>query len=179
MTGPSLERCELLPCPFCGSVQLRPDGPRSIWIHCCGCGADGPEIVRSYMNTTSREEAIRKAIAAWNRRAELARRVEGREAVAWQYRVMDGSGKWDDWRYAKDESHAKDYLRIYKQAEVRALYASPSDPCGLSAAEDGALYWLEQWKEGELPPYGKIKLVCAALRRLAAATPPAAKGETP
>jgi hypothetical protein len=54
---------EAAPCPFCGSRMLE-FSRVLVHLHCCNCGADGPEV--NY--TRDPETRWRCALARWNQR---------------------------------------------------------------------------------------------------------------
>lgn len=59
------ELAGLLPCPFCWRLRVDFVGTRFRSIVCHSCGATGPEVdAKEY----GREEADRRAAAAWNHR---------------------------------------------------------------------------------------------------------------
>lgn len=65
---------ELKPCPFCNCpdrrVSIRKQGSKGYRIVCGRCGATGPYSSVLKCTPTSREDARRNAIEAWNRRSD-------------------------------------------------------------------------------------------------------------
>ena len=68
---------ELLPCPFCAStnlriehnrVNMRPSDYFGAWVRCDGCDAQGRDGITLEGWLSSREEAARYAVIAWNTR---------------------------------------------------------------------------------------------------------------
>ena len=60
---------DLKPCPFCGSAAAAIDtGGTFTGVRCYGCHATGEEYSRAQWRDP--KEAERRAIVAWNRRAE-------------------------------------------------------------------------------------------------------------
>jgi len=57
-----------LPCPFCGSTNLKPVGTNGKWdeaqIQCQRCGAEGPRVERS-VDTDSLSAPRTKVAIAW------------------------------------------------------------------------------------------------------------------
>lgn len=77
------DNIELLPCPFCGGNNLRieafsvqPDNYHSGNVHCEDCEMDGPSGLSLPAGSWSscKEDGEADGVAAWNRRAALARR---------------------------------------------------------------------------------------------------------
>lgn len=77
---------ELKPCPFCGNMpEVIEDGYKAIAVHCFNCGAD------------ITAETARKAVAAWNRRAQ----PDNAPLTLEELRGMDGDPVWTE--YTDDE----------------------------------------------------------------------------
>ena len=79
------EAIRLLPCPWCGSADIKPHGG-SRWLYCMSCKSEGP-----YSDNKA------AAIAAWNRRAggEREQRLEARSKAFLQ--EFDEFMKGADW----------------------------------------------------------------------------------
>jgi Lar family restriction alleviation protein len=74
------------PCPFCGSTEVSTDddslttcGETYVYAECGGCHTQGPAITLSQLAdepcAETYDEAIAKAIAAWNQRAPNGKMV--------------------------------------------------------------------------------------------------------
>ena len=86
---------ELKPCPFCGSLEIAigsDEGavtrhntalgdltrtvPSARWAYCRKCGASAPTVkvtnYKGWFDEKEQTDALKRAIAAWNRRAEYA-----------------------------------------------------------------------------------------------------------
>lgn len=62
------DRAELLPCPFCGTIPQRPDGP---FVVCRECECEGP-----FAYLASEPDPCGKAVELWNTRAAHLRRAD-------------------------------------------------------------------------------------------------------
>lgn len=60
---------DALPCPFCNSHALE-FGHMQNYVHCCSCGADGPEVLFPRMRDI--DMTWRAALERWNARQQRA-----------------------------------------------------------------------------------------------------------
>jgi hypothetical protein len=136
---------KLLPCPFCGGVNVvRGGDDKMVAVFCGTCGACGPDEYGS-----SNE---------WNRRTPAP---EG-EAVAWRYRQRSGAGGW-----AVSLEDMSDWPNLI----CEPLYASPVVPVGVSREEIARIIAPEFWEGWEGYPLGQRDALAKADAILAALRP--------
>ena len=134
---------ELKPCPFCGGENIAVgsdkgtvyrhntafgDLTRSVptvrWAYCVDCGCVAPaEKVNNFdgfYKPDEQEDALNRAISAWNRRAQPAPAQDDREARDWE---MKAQGIESVIHYVVSKRD-QDLLRqhaAYKRAEAKRL----------------------------------------------------------
>ena len=154
---------ELKSCPFCGSENIAVgsdkgtvyrrntafgDLTRSVptvrWAYCVDCGCVAPaEKVNNFdgfYKPDEQEDALNRAISAWNRRAQPANEPLTLE----QLKQMDGEPVW----IVVEENGHYDYCGAYKYGLWAILRTTITNPCATSvygiqyALKDYGKTWL-------------------------------------
>ena len=142
---PSDERAEvseLLPCPFCGSADIDPEG----WA--TKGGIMGPACNACQASVGSALLSTEENIAAWNRRA-LASRAHGDEPALFVSpgQLADHSDPMDD------GYHGGCYIPARKTMGgkfTQPLYTRPSDACGECATEGCSSHGTVRLEAGQI-----------------------------
>lgn len=150
------DKVELLPCPFCGGNNLRieafsvqPDNYHSGNVHCEDCEMDGPSGLSLPAGSWSscKEDGEADGVAAWNRRAALARRPAPAVPEGAATHQLDHVEWWAN-AYEQEGGHAVivDMLRAY----LSTISAAPTAPT-LAAQEPVPVYLVLAEEDYEAP----------------------------